>query len=300
MMKKTLAALLITGGLVGSLFTAPARSFGKEQQAANKAPVQLAPDDIIKRFTTKETELREVWKEYSYQQESKIQILGPANTISGEFYQLSEFVFNDAGKRIQRILKAPPSDLEASGVMTQEDKNALINLQPFALTSEDLPNYLVRYVGKEKVDELNCFVFDVTPKVMNDQKELKKLKDQKIEGKFFQGRLFVDDEDLQIVKTMGKTVPEFKQRFPKFETYRENIDGRYWFPTYTFGDDVLNFPEGGSMHVKMVVKYKNYRQFQSDVKLLDVEEEKPDAKPPQGKPAAPKADDKTKPTRPRP
>jgi hypothetical protein len=296
MMKKTLAALLITGGLVGSLFTAPARSFGKEQQAANKAPVQLAPDDIIKRFTTKETELREVWKEYSYQQESKIQILGPANTISGEFYQLSEFVFNDAGKRIQRILKAPPSDLEASGVMTQEDKNALINLQPFALTSEDLPNYLVRYVGKEKVDELNCFVFDVTPKVMNDQKELKKLKDQKIEGKFFQGRLFVDDEDLQIVKTMGKTVPEFKQRFPKFETYRENIDGRYWFPTYTFGDDVLNFPEGGSMHVKMVVKYKNYRQFQSDVKLLDVEEEKPDAKSPQ----TPKADDKTKPTRPRP
>jgi len=128
------------------------------------------------------------------------------------------------------------------------------------------------------------------------QKELKKLKDQKIEGKFFQGRLFVDDEDLQIVKTMGKTVPEFKQRFPKFETYRENIDGRYWFPTYTFGDDVLNFPEGGSMHVKMVVKYKNYRQFQSDVKLLDVEEEKPDAKSPQ----TPKADDKTKPTRPRP
>jgi hypothetical protein len=302
-MKKFLIALTVASGLMASVWTASANN-DSDNSAIQK---KLSPDEIIKQFTTKESELRDVWKEYSYLQESKLQRLGPANTITGEYYQLSEFVFNDAGKRIQRILKAPPSILEEQGVLTQEDKNALINLQPFALTAEDLPNYSLSYVGKEKVDELNCHVFDVTPKVMGNQRELNRLKDQKVEGKFFQGRIYVDDEDLQIVKTMGKVVPEFKQRFPKFETYRENIDGRYWFPTFTYSDDTLFFPEGGSLHIKMVIKYKNYRQFQSDVKLIDAEEVKDDkakpeekGKPGEAKPEAKKEDPKAKPTRPRP
>jgi hypothetical protein len=250
--------------------------------SARKAGSQLPPEEIIRQFTKKETELREVWKEYTYTQESKLQVLGPADTIRGEFYQVSEFVFNDAGLRIERIIKAPPSTLDQAGLsMTPEDKNALVNLQPFALATEELPNYFVSYVGKEKVDELNTYVFDVIPKVMSNKKELDRLRKQKIEGKFFQGKIWVDDEDLQIVKTSGKTVPEFGQRFPRFETYRENIDDRFWFPTYTYGDDTLEF-DFGPIHVRMVVRYKNYRRFQSDVRLLDATEEVKDEKPATG------------------
>ena len=263
MWKRILLFLLLSLSVTGLLWSVSARV-----QNTSKS---FKPDEIIRRFTTKESELREVWKEYSYVQESRLQVLGPAKTISGEYYLVSEFVFNDAGKRIERIIKAPQSTLDQAGLtLTQEDKNAFINLQPFALTSEDLPNYNINYLSKEKVDELNTYVFDVTPKVMSNPKELKRLKDQKVEGRYFQGRIWVDDQDLQIVKTAGKVVPEFKQRFPKFETYRENIDGRYWFPTYTYGEDVLDF-DSGSIAVRMVVKYKNYRQFQSDVKLTTVE-----------------------------
>ncbi len=250
--------------------------------SAQKAGPQLPHEEIIRRFTQKESELREIWKEYTYTQESKLQVLGPADTIRGEFYQVSDFVFNDAGVRIERIIKAPPSTLDQTGLqMTAEDKNALVNLQPFALTTEDLPNYFVSYVGKEKVDDLNTYVFDVIPKVMSNKRELERLRKQKIEGKFFQGKIWVDDEDLQIVKTAGKTVPEFQYRFPKFETYRENIDGRFWFPTYTYGDDHLEF-DTSSYHVRMVVRYKNYRRFTSDVKILDGTEEVKDEKPAPG------------------
>jgi hypothetical protein len=249
---------------------------------------QLSPEEIIRRFTEKESELREVWINYTYQQETKFQELGPAKTISGEFYQVSEFVFDDAGKRIERILKAPLPTLRLS--MTSEDRNALINLQPFALTKEELTNYKVTYVGKEKLDDLNTYVFDVIPKAVSDQRELKRLKDQKIEGKYFQGRIWVDDQDLQIVKTAGKVVPEFKQQFPKFETYRENIDGRHWFPTYTFGEDTLfNIP------VRLVVRYKNYRQFSGDIKFKvvdevtgdEIKEKAPEKAPDEGKKADP-------------
>ena len=252
----------------------------------SKAPENLAPAEIIKRFTSKESELREEWKDYAYRQETRLQVIGPANTISGEYYQVSEFVFNDAGKRVERIIRAPQSTLDQAGLtMTAEDKNALINLQPFALSAEDLPNYNLNYVGKEKLDELNTYVFEVIPKIVSDQRALKKGKDSGIEGKYLQGRIWVDDQDLQIVKTAGKTVPEFKQRFPRFETYRENIDGRYWFPTYTYGDDTLDFEKGPSVHVRMTIKYRDYRRFQSDVKITGaVEDDSSKTPPPPKKP----------------
>ncbi len=305
--------------LVVSLLSAFAQEKGKTGEVKLQTNTQVSnksftPDEVIRQFTTKESELREVWKEYSYLQESKMQRIGPGNTVASDFYQVSEFVFNDAGKRIQRILRYPPSTLEQEGILTAEDKNALINLQPFALASEDVVNYNINYVGKEKVDELNTYVFDVIPKVMSNPRELDRMRKQKIEGKYFLGKIWVDDQDLQIVKTKGKVVPEFKQRFPIFETYRENIDGRYWFPTYTYGDDVLEFEEGGKLHIRMVIKYKNYRRFQSDVKLTGVDEivdepKKPEEQsksaPAQTKPGEVKKDDakkeetnKSKPQRP--
>ena len=260
---------------------------------STQVPVVAAgqsPAELIKTFTAKESELLEVWKEYAYQQESRLQVLGPANIVSGELYELSEFVFNDAGKRIQRILRAPASSLQDAGLtFTSEDRKALIELQPFALTTQTLPDYNVTYVGKEKVDELSTYVFDIVPKVMTDKKALDKLKDQKVEGKYFQGRAWVDDGDMQVVKVKGKVMPEFKQRFPIFETYRENIDERYWFPTYTYADDTLTFEKGFSVHLRMVVKYGKYRRFSSDVKVTtgdEVGDEKPVTPPekPKGKP----------------
>ena len=278
-MKKSLCLSILLSFAALLTFQVAALAQVKTTPAANK---NLSPEEVIKQFTTRESELLELWKEYAYKQESRVQVLGPANTVSGELYEVSEFVFNDSGKRLQRILKAPPSSLGDAGLQfTAEDKDALVNLQPFALTAQDLPNYTVSFVGKEKVDDLSTYVFDVTPKVMGNQRELRRMKDQKLEGKLFQGRIWVDDQDLQVVKVKGKVVPEFDQRFPIFETYRENIDGRYWFPTYTYADDTLYFPKGGSAHIRVVVKYKDYRQFQSDVKIGGVEEVKdlPEEKP---------------------
>ena len=287
-MKKIFLAVPLFGLLLVLTCLTLAQSPQNKQAkpTATSAPSQLAPEEIIKRFTQKESELFEAWKDYAYQQETKLQALGGANTISGEFYQVSEFIFSDAGKRIERILKAPQPTLDRAGItMTAEDRNAFINVQPFALTAEELPNYKVSFVNKEKLDDLNTFVFEVTPKILSDTREMKRMKDQKIEGKYFQGRIWVDDQDLQIVKTSGKIVPEFKQRFLKFETYRENIDGRYWFPTYTYGDDTLVFEKGDSYHMRQVIRYKNYRRFSGDVQfkviLDDVPAEGPKTKKPE-------------------
>jgi hypothetical protein len=91
---------------------------------------------------------------------------------------------------------------------------------------------------------------------------------KKTKERFFQGRVWVDDKDLQIVKARGKGVPEGKQRFPTFETYREQFDGKYWFPTYTYADETLVFDTGQAVHVRMRVKYVDYKELKGKVEVI--------------------------------
>jgi hypothetical protein len=156
-------------------------------------------------------------------------------------------------------------------IFTQEDLEDLGGVQPFALEAAKINQYNFNYVGTERIDELDTYVFDVTPR------EIPK----KVSERFFQGRVWVDQRDLQIVKVRGKGVPEGKQRFPLFETYRQQIDGHYWFPTYTYADDELNFSSGQTVHVRMVVKYTDFKRFGSKVRVIDVEnnEEVPTTSP---------------------
>ena len=165
--------------------------------------------------------------------------------ITGEYHRTSQFVFNDNNERFEKITYFPLPTLTELSV-TQEDLEDLGGVQPFALEASKLAQYDFKYFGKERLDELDTYVFDVAPKIVP----------KKVSERFFQGRIWVDQQDLQIVKVRGKGVPEGNQRFPVFETYRQQVDGHYWFPTYTFADDELIFPKGelrastngGSLH----------------------------------------------------
>src|SRR5262249_58835410 len=107
----------------------------------------------------------------------------------------------------------------------------------------------------EQVDEIPCYVFAVKPKTLEKGQ------------RYFSGQIWVDDRDLQIVKSYGRGVGQqrkgFDNQFAKFETYRQQIDGKYWFPTYTIANDTLFFNDGPSVRVRMNVKYEDYKQFKS-------------------------------------
>ncbi|MDQ3820758.1 MAG: energy transducer TonB, partial [Acidobacteriota bacterium] len=145
-------------------------------------------------------------------------------------------------------------------------------VNPFALEASKIDQYNFTYVGKEKIDELDLYVFDVAPKVMPDPKKTKE--------RFFVGRIWVDDRDLQIVKSKGKGVPETKDnKFPTVETYREQIDGRYWFPTYSYADDTLTFGNGNVLHIRMKVTYTDFVKGHATVTITEVGEDDKDATP---------------------
>jgi len=231
---------------------------GRAPRAGSPDGVAVDAQRIIRAFTAKETEFRRALNGYAFKREAVIQTIGFGGQVTGEYSRTSQFVFNDAGERFERITYFPvPTLTEIS--FTQEDLEDLGGVQPFALEASKIDQYNFSYVGREKIDEIDTYVFDVAPKVMP----------KKVSERFFQGRVWVDAQDLQIVKVKGKGVPEGKQRFPTFETYREQIDGKYWFPTYTYADDDLVFPGGQVVHIRMKVRYTDYRRFKGTVRVIE-------------------------------
>jgi len=233
---------------------------------------QAQIDEIIQKFAANEAQFAKARENYTYHQTARIQELEPSGTVSGRWETVSDIVFDGAGKRNERVTRAPVSTLSKI-LLTPEDLEDLKSVQPFVLTTNELPKYLIRYIGKETLDEIPCYTFAVKPKKVEPGQ------------RYFEGIVWVDDRDLQIVKSYGRGTGVFKKNsaYPKFETYREQIDGKYWFPTYTRADDTLHFKDM-NQRLRMTVKYEDYKQFKSTATVTFGEEVKDsNQKPPEKK-----------------
>ncbi len=221
--------------------------------ASSAEPTEAEINGIIEKFAAKETEFAKARENYTYHQSLKFQEMDPGGNPVGKWELESDIIFSAAGKRTERVVRAPVPTLK-NILLEPEDEQDLRNVQPFVLTTQDLPKYFIRYVGKETLDEIPCYVFAVKPKTMEKGE------------RYFSGQIWVDDRDLQIVKTYGRGVGIKRNKnsqYPKFETYRQQIDGKFWFPVYTVSNDTLQF-ESGPIPIKMVVKYADYKQFKTD------------------------------------
>jgi hypothetical protein len=239
-------------------------------------PTGITVDAIIQQFAAKEKQFKIAREQYTYTQDVKVQTMD-GDTVDGEYHQVADVLFDDKGHRIEQVTFAPQSNLERV-TMTQSDFDDIRNRLPFVLTSDDIGKYQILYVGKQREDELGTYVFDIAPK------EIEKGE------RYFQGRIWVDDHDYQIVKTYGETVPqvhnfkhpEKENLSPKYTTWREQIDGRYWFPTYTYAEDTLHFSGNDDVKMRYIVRYKNYKQYGAKSKIIYQGQEIPKDQPQSG------------------
>lgn len=221
-------------------------------------------DRIVKSVTAKEAEFRAALKNYVFQRKAVFQTIGMGGQVTGVYRRESVMNLTGAGERVEKILYFPMPTMKEMTI-TPEDLEDLGGVNPFALQPDAVGLYNFTYVGKEKIDELDLYVLDVAPKAMPTMKSKIRL---------FSGRIWVDDADLQIVKSKGKAVPEDKNnKYPVVETWRENVDGKYWFPSFSSSDDELVFGSGQVVKLKLRVTYSGYNVGTSDVKILDGEEE---------------------------
>ena len=262
-------ALPLLGGRVEAE-QAPAAA---SAEAVGKRVDSPTPDmqEIIRRFAAKEEEFKVARDNYTYRQIVKVSELSQDGNIAGTYHIEADVIFTPSGKRIEKVVYAPLSNLRHIAI-SPEDERDLRDIQPFVLTTAELPKYNIEYQGRQKVDELDTYVFMVGPKRMEKGE------------RYFQGMVWVDNHDFQIVKTYGKAVPDIRNKgqenlFPRFETYREQIDGEYWFPVWTSADDTLYFSTG-PQRIRMVIRYENYKQFRSTVKVTYGDEVSPEKSKP--------------------
>lgn len=245
-------------------------------------PQGITTQQVIEKFAARESIFKQARNSYTFTQDITVQELD-GTMVSGEFRLVEDIIYDDKGNRIENVTFAPQSSLRQLG-LTKEDYEDFRNKMPFVMTTEDLPKYNLLYVGQQHVDEIETYVFDAAPKTIEKGQ------------RYFQGRLWVDNHDLQIVKTCGQTVPQVRadnhkkknvdeNLMPKFVTYREQIDGEYWFPTYTRAEDTLHF-RFGDIKMREIIKYTNYKRFGSTTRITFKGEvkDKDDNTPPAKKP----------------
>jgi hypothetical protein len=246
--------------------TGSAQSTNCEEGAGPLNPAQpqgVSTQQVIEKFAAREAVFKQARDNYTFTQDITVQELD-GNTVTGEFRLVEDIIYDDKGNRIENVTFAPQSSLRQL-LLSKEDYEDFRTKMPFVMTTQDIPKYNLLYAGQQHVDEIDTYVFDVAPKTI--EKGLR----------YFQGRIWVDNRDFQIVKTCGKTVPEVRadnhkkknveeNLVPKFVTYREQIDGEYWFPTYTRAEDVLHF-RTGDIHMREIIKYTNYKRFGATTKI---------------------------------
>lgn len=251
-------SFLFVSALLILSFSASGYAQRGEGPLVQQPPNGTTVDQIVSKFAAKEKQFQEAREHYTYHQSNIIQTL-EGSSVDGEYRQDWDVNFTNQGKRTINVTYAPAPTLTRIS-MTEEDTNDLQNVMPFVLTTDEIPDYNITYAGQQREDELQTYVFDVAPKKIEKS------------HRRFQGRIWVDNRDFQIVKTYGKSVPDIRSGsgenlFPQFTTYREQIDNVYWFPTYTSANDVLHF-KNQDVQIRVIIKYTDYKRFGSETKIL--------------------------------
>src|SRR5215469_16767523 len=236
------------------------------------APPSLPESEIIKRFSQKEDEYLAMRTHFYYKKTIRVEEFGPDGQPSGQYVLVLEPARDADGKFYEKVAQRPESTMHHF-YLRSEDLEGLQRIPAFPLTTAQLANYNLKYLGKEQVDEVDCYIFQVKPKVVQRQKA------------FFDGVVWVDAKYLEVVKTYGQWMTDLGPMhmvadlpFSLFETYRENVAGKYWFPNYSRSDDTADV-KGHQIPVRIVIKWTDFKPLPATPQAATTANPAPPAKP---------------------
>jgi hypothetical protein len=214
-------------------------------------PPSLPPEEVIRRFSAKEDEMARTIRGYAFQRDVRVQELGPDRKPAGQYDVVSQMRISPDGRIFEKVTGHQNSTLQYLDL--QRGDNDLVAAAPmFPFTTAMIPKYVITYGGKEQLDELNAYYFTVKPKGVERARA------------YFSGVIWVDQQDLVIVKTIGKWVTETGDvkagdlPFTLFETYRQDVGKKLWFPAYARSDEILE--QGGArIPIRIIVKWSDFK-----------------------------------------
>lgn len=218
----------------------------------NTPPKDITVQQILEKLGGQETKVKDERAHYTYTQDVMVQTLN-GTAVDGQFHEVADISYDDKGRRVEKVTYAEQPTLRGVS-LSADDMDDIRVFMPLILTNSDLPEYSLTYAGAQHVDDLDTYVFHVVPK-----------KEEK--GKrYFEGRIWVDNHDFNIVKLCGKSVPDQvhtkksqpQDIRPMFVSYRIYMNGM-WFPAYARVDDTLHF-QAQAVHIREIVKFKDYKK----------------------------------------
>ncbi len=220
-------------------------------QPPPEAPPNVPQAVIVKHFAGKEEEYAKARARYGYKKTIKLTEYAPDGNPMGEFSVTSTPIVGSDGKLYERVAANEPSTLKTVK-LSPEDVNALSRIPAYPLAQSQIEKYTITYAGRQLVDEVDCYIYQVKPRFLERANAL------------FEGVVWVDTKYLEIVKSYGKFVTDLgdyhspELPFSNFETYRENVEGKYWFPNYARSEDRLHF-ESGDVPLRVVIKWTEFK-----------------------------------------
>jgi hypothetical protein len=224
-------------------------------------PPSLPPEEIIKKFAAKEDEYVAARPTYSSRRTVRIDEFDRQGKLSGQFLMVTEVIRAPDGRIVNKVVEHPQSTLHAFP-LEPEDVKELERIPQFPLNSGQLAKYDLKYIGQETIDEIDTYIFKVTPRALD-----------RVHA-YLDGIVWVDTKYLEVVKTYGRWVNELGEvkfatmPFTTFETYRENVDGKYWFPNYERADETLHLKDG-DFPVRLVIKWSDFKPLPATVSAPD-------------------------------
>ena len=219
------------------------------------------PRFILAAFVKTEALAREALNQHMFKRDVLLQTIGPDGEVTGEYIRNSQFLFDDKGNRIERVLYHPHSTIQQMRI-TKEDIQDLAGAQLLGIDITETSKYRLTYAGQEISDSRAIFAIDVTPIQTPNPHRMKE--------RFFVGRVWVDADSFQVVRVKGIVEPHGKQRFPAFQTKRNLKIENLLFPSSTSADDLLRFTHK-DVHYRIDVRYYDFKRFASRVKIVELE-----------------------------
>jgi len=216
------------------------------------ARAQDPPPNLARLVAHRETETEAERNEYMYRQTLTIEELDSRGGVRGDYHEVRDVIFSPTHERSEDFIGKPRNRLNALQ-LTPEDFSDVRDIQALVLTEDRLWNYETKFRGEESMDGVDCWVLQVRPRQILDGQ------------RFFDGLIWADKKQYNVVRTEGRAVPEIRTTksdnlFPRFTTIRKPIDGKHWFPTYTYSDDVLQF-RTGPQRQRLRIVYSDYKRF---------------------------------------
>ncbi|HTW66374.1 MAG TPA: hypothetical protein VME17_17245 [Bryobacteraceae bacterium] len=222
------------------------------------ATAEDPPRNLKHLIAARESAAAEAQSNYTYRQTVTLDELNKNGLAEGTYREIRDIIFSPTQQRSEQVVGKPYLTL-TNLKLTDEDFRDMREIQPFLLTKDQAFLYQTHFRGEESMDGVDCWVVQIEPRQILDGQRL------------FDGMLWVSKKDYSVIRSEGEAVPQIRtlkaeNLFPHFTTIRQKVDGDFWFPVLTYGDDTLDF-RGGGQRVRLTIKYENYRRFGADSKI---------------------------------